>query len=361
MKPLSSVLSKILILYFIYTIPVKNEVVSKIRQALSGAREVSILTHTNPDGDAIGSALALYHFLRAKGINAHVLLPSMYPDFLAWMPEVANSVIFEDDEELCGRYLSESDMVFCVDFNSPDRLDGMEKMLELSKATTVLIDHHVDRGHFCDLAYKSIHVSSTAELIYRFIEELGEQAQVDATMATCLYVGIMTDTGSFSYACNSSDTFRVVSALMALGVDAEHIHRMVYDTYSEERLRLLGFCLSDKLMVMPEFGTAYIALSQKELERFHYKNGDTEGVVNYTLGIKGIVFGALITERKDRIKISLRSKGNFDVNRIAVEHFNGGGHKNASGGDLYCSFDEAVKLFRSIIPMYGVELKKAKE
>lgn len=339
----------------------KNEVVEKIRQTLAGAREVSILTHTNPDGDAIGAGLGLYHFLKNKGINVHVVVPSMYPEFLSWMPGATEICNFDDDPSLCERYLIESDVLFCVDFNSPDRLDAMESVFMQRKATKVLIDHHIDRGQFCDIEYKSINVSSTAELIYLLIEDLGEKDRINADIASCLYVGIMTDTGSFSYACNSQGTFRVVSELMAFGIDGEHIHRMVYDTYSEERLRLLGYCLSDKLVVMPEFGTAYIALSQKELDQFHYKNGDTEGVVNFTLGIKGIIFGALITERKDRVKISLRSKGHFDVNRLAIEHFNGGGHKNASGGDLYCSFDEAVKLFRSIIPMYGVELKKAKQ
>ena len=169
----------------------------------------------------------------------------------------------------------------------------------------------------------------------------------------------MTDTGSFSYACNSAYTFRAVAELMKTGIDGENIHRLVYDTYSEERIRLLGFCLSEKLIVLDDYNTAFIALSQEELDRFQYRNGDTEGVVNYTLGIKGIVFGALITQRKDKIKISLRSKGSFDVNKMAAAHFNGGGHKNASGGDLYCSFEEAVNLFRSVLPMYKKELNEA--
>lgn len=338
-----------------------KNITDKIQKALSHAGNVCILTHTNPDGDAIGSALGMFHWLKGKGMHASVVVPTSIPDFLTWMPGINEIVVYEDDKLLSLQYLKEANVLICVDFNAADRLDEMQQTFENSIATKILIDHHIEREHFCDLEFTTTKVSSTAELIHQLIVECGEKHLLTSEIGSCLYVGIMTDTGSFSYACNNESTFRAMADIIALGVDGEQIHRLIYDTYSEERIRLLGYCLSEKLVVIPEYGTAYIALSAAELDRFHAKNGDTEGVVNYTLGIKGIVFGALITERSGRIKISLRSKGNFNVNEIAGKHFNGGGHKNASGGDLYCSFEEAVKLFRSVVPMYGAELKKAIE
>lgn len=337
----------------------KQTIISKIEKELEKAQRICILTHTNPDGDAIGSALGLYHWLKGKGKQVVAGVPTIYPKFLSWMPGIKEMIIGEED--LCSgqRSINEADLIICVDFNAADRLDDLQPAFEASKAIKLLIDHHIEREHFCDLEYTTTQVSSTAELIYRLINELGAGHTFTKEIGICLYVGIMTDTGSFSFACNYPGTFQAASEIIALGVDGEQIHRLVYDTYSENRIRLLGYCLSEKMVVMTEYATAYIALSAEELDRFEAKNGDTEGVVNYTLGINGIVFGALITERNGRIKVSLRSKGNFNVNQIAVRHFNGGGHKNAAGGDLYCSFEEAVKLFRTIVPMYHDDLKKA--
>jgi bifunctional oligoribonuclease and PAP phosphatase NrnA len=334
---------------------------SKVKQLLFKNCRVAILTHTNPDGDAIGSALALYHYLKIKGIECSIVISDIYPDFLAWMPDVNEIRIFENDPTLTTKLINEADLLICLDFNSPDRLDEMQDIFVKASATKLLIDHHIDRGKFCDFQYSRIETSSTAELVYDFIEELGDINLLDQKIATCLYVGIMTDTGSFSYACNYERTFLVTAGLLKIGIDVEYIHRMVYDTYSENRVRLLGYCLSEKLQVIDEFGTAYIALSREELDRFGFKTGDTEGVVNFTLGIKGVVLGALLTERNNKIKISLRSKGSLDVNHMAKEYFNGGGHRNAAGGDLYCTFDEAVAFFKSIIPVYAEELKKHKE
>jgi bifunctional oligoribonuclease and PAP phosphatase NrnA len=230
--------------------------------------------------------------------------------------------------------------------------------LKNPNASKVLIDHHVDREAFCDFEFTRTNTSSTSELIYELLEEFGEIELLNRDIAECLFVGIMTDTGSFSYSCTHERTFLITAALIKAGIDVERIHRLVYDTYSEHRLRLLGFCLSEKLTVLPEYATAYIVLTKEELKRFNYSIGDTEGIVNYTLGIKGIIFGAIIVEREHMIKISLRSKGDFDVNRIARLHFNGGGHKNAAGGDLYYTVDETVTLFNSILPMYAEELNE---
>ncbi len=335
----------------------KKELIESIDHLLGQARSAVILMHTNPDGDAVGSALAMWHYLKARNIAARVIAPDEFPDFLAWMPGASDILIHDRERREARQVILEADLLICVDFNTADRLNGVQADFEESKAPCLLIDHHISRGKFCDIAYTDTEISSTAELLYRLIDESGHSELISREAAECLFVGIMTDTGSFSYACHYANTFTVTAELVRKGIDVEHIHRQVYDTYSEKRLRLLGYCLSEKLHVMQDIGTAWIALSIKELEKFEFRNGDTEGVVNYTLGIKGVQFGALITERQDKIKISLRSKGSFDVNRIARSHFNGGGHKNAAGGDLYCSFDEAVVLFQNVIAQYASELK----
>jgi bifunctional oligoribonuclease and PAP phosphatase NrnA len=336
----------------------ENTLISKLKKLLKDPKDVVIITHTHPDGDAMGSSLAFYHFLKFMGHRVQLVVPTEYPDFLSWMPGIKDVVLFEDNKEEVFSSLRSAALIFCLDFNSSDRMEGIRDGFHRSAATKILIDHHIERESFCDLAYTKTQTSSTSEMVYDLIEHLNETHLLNSEIAECLYVGIMTDTGSFSYACEYERTFLVTAALVKIGIDTERLHRLVYDTYSENRLRLLGYCLSERLIVLPELSTAYIALSMKDLERFDYKIGDTEGIVNYTLGIKGIVFGALITERKDKVKISLRSKGNFDVNRIARLHFNGGGHKNASGGDLYCTFYEAVKLFTNTIPIYSEELCK---
>lgn len=332
------------------------DIVDKISAALATASRIAVLTHTNPDGDAIGSALGVYHWLTARGKNTSVVVPGGYPDFLAWMPGIENMLIYDQQATQAEEAIRQADLLICVDFNAPDRLDGLQATFENSLAPRILIDHHIERGHFCDMEYTTTETSSTAELVMQLIKACGDSALLSPELGSCLYVGIMTDTGSFSYACNYPSTFMVVSEIAALGCDLADIHRRVYDNNTVDRMRLMGYCMSEKLVVIPEAGTAFIALSAEELRRFNAKNGDTEGVVNFTMGLKGIIFGALITERKDKIKFSLRSKGEFNVNLLASRHFNGGGHKNASGGDLYCSFDEAVKQFRYVVAQYSGEL-----
>jgi len=338
-----------------------NTFIKRLKELLSKQEDVVIITHTSPDGDAIGSSLAWLHYLRMKGHRVQVLVSENYPDFLSWIPGISEILICEDDKKETANVLKEAGLVFCFDFNSVDRMEGIRPYFERSVATKILIDHHIGRDAFCDIEYTTAETSSTSELVYDIIEALGDLSMMNREIAECLYTGIMTDTGSFSYACEYERTFLVVAALVKLGIDTERIHRLVYDTYTENRLRLLGYCLSKRLTVLPELATAYITLSKDELEKFGYKIGDTEGVVNYTINIKGIIFGALIMERNNKIKISLRSKNDFDVNRIARLHFNGGGHKNAAGGDLYCTFDEAVRLFRNTLPMYAKELNEHKE
>lgn len=288
------------------------------------------------------------------------MVPNEYPAFLKWMPGNNDVVIYKRDEGAADSILYSADLIFCLDYNALSRTGSMEEGLRKAKARKILIDHHLEPvlDEF-DHYYSLVQTSSTSELVYRFIEGCSWLDQIDEDVATGLYVGIMTDTGSFSFNCNYPATFQITASLMTTGIDAEHIHRMVYDTYSEDRLRLLGYCLSEKLTILPEFSTAYIALSKDELNRFHHQVGDTEGIVNYALSIKNIKLAVFLTERKDRIRLSFRSKGDLSVNRIAREHFNGGGHRNAAGGDSFVTLEETISKLREVLVQYQDDIKRS--
>ncbi|MEI6765824.1 MAG: bifunctional oligoribonuclease/PAP phosphatase NrnA [Bacteroidota bacterium] len=332
---------------------------SRLSELLKMPCRIAVVTHSNPDGDAIGSSLAMTHYLKHKGHDARTVVPDDFPEFLKWMPAAGDILIFDNDVKNAERFLLDADLVFCLDFNAPDRVQAMTKTLEQAKGIKILIDHHLDVVHFCDFELSNAATSSTSELVYDFIVNMGDENLLDKNIAEALFVGIVTDTGSFSYACNYEHTFSVVANLMRLGIDAEHIHRLVYDTWSESRIKLLGFCLNEKLTVISNYSTSYIVLSKADLERFNHKIGDTEGVVNYALSIKNVKLAALITERDDFVKISFRSKGTFNVNDFARLHFNGGGHKNASGANVYLPLGEAVKKFVSLLASYSKELMPA--
>jgi len=246
-----------------------------------------------------------------------------------------------------------------MDYNGLGRVKLFTEQLRSASATRVLIDHHLKPENEFDLCFSTTSVSSTSELVYSIIKEAGMQEYITKEMAECIFVGIMTDTGSFSYSCNQSDTFNIAANLIAYGIDVERIHRMVYDTYSESRMRLLGYCLGSNLKVINEHATAYIWLSKKDLENFSYQQGDTEGVVNYALSIQNVAVAALFTERDDRIRVSLRSKGEFSVNDFARTHCNGGGHRNAAGGDIFKSLSETLDWFESLLPLYSAEIHKS--
>lgn len=325
---------------------------NQIRDQISNSKEIVITTHYNPDGDAIGSSLALYHVLKQLGCNVVVLLPNEYPSFLKWMPGNEKVLIYEANPEHCNSVIAKAQMIFCLDYNAMSRVKYFTKQLQEAKATKILIDHHIDPSDEFDFTHSRISVSSTSELLYEVIAGMGYGKLINKDVAECLFVGIMTDTGSFSFACNYSQTFEITARLIGKGIDAEHIHRLVYDTYSEQRMRLLGFCLSDRLIVHAEYKTAYIWLTQKDLERFDHQIGDTEGVVNYALSIEGITMAALFTERNDRIRISFRSKGEFSVNEFAKKHYAGGGHRNAAGGDSFVNMEETLRIFEELLPVY---------
>ena len=336
--------------------------ISELFALIDSSKKIIVTTHTNPDGDAIGSSLALFHYFNGIGKDVSLIVPNKYPGFISWLPGNEHIIVFEDDRKRGKAAFAEAELVFCLDYNAIHRSGSLQELLKATEAPKVMIDHHPEpEVEAFEFINSTTQTSSTAELIYNFIIEASEKTSVTKDIATCLYVGIMTDTGSFSFACNRPDTFQVTARLLETGIDAEWIHRKVYDTFSEDRLRLLGFSLSEKLVVRPEYATAYISLSKKDLARFNYRVGDTEGIVNYALSIKGIVMAVLLTERKGKIRLSFRSKGAFSVNEIAKTHFHGGGHRNAAGGDSFDSFESTIARLEELLPVYKESLLKIED
>ena len=335
----------------------ENTDFGKIRDVLDRSGRIIITTHTNPDGDAIGASLAMFRYLRKRSFDVRVIIPDPYPEFLAWLPGSDEILIFEEQQESCREFIQGADLIICVDFNNLSRLKDLGREVKNAASVKVLIDHHLNPATDFTYTISFSKISSTSEIIYDFICESGYAHLMDKEIAECLYTGIATDTGSFSYSCNYVKTYLITADLFRLGIDGEHIHRLIYDTYSESRLRLLGYAVSGGLTVLPEFHTAYITLRKNDLEKFNYQVGDTEGVVNYALSIKDINLAALFMERDDEVKVSFRSKGNFSVDTLAREHFNGGGHRNASGANCNTDLRETVDRFLALLPGFREKLK----
>lgn len=333
--------------------------INELKSIIVQSEKPLIITHYNPDGDAMGSSLGFYHYLVKKGKNPVLVSPNDYPEFLHWMPGNNKVVVYKRNNGTVLNALNEADVIFALDFNDADRVNGLEKYLLKAEAKKVLIDHHPDPGDCFDLKISDIVYSSTAELVYHVIESLGDKDIVDKDIAECLYAGIMTDTGSFNYNSSNPYTYYVVSRLLELGIDKDKIYGNIYDNYSEDRMRLLGYCLNQKMEVFPEYNTAFISITKDELKKFNFAPGDSEGFVNYPLSIKGIIFTAIFIEKEDQIKISFRSKGNFASNKFAEKHFNGGGHKNASGGHSNENLEKTLDNFRDLLKTYKKELNES--
>jgi phosphoesterase RecJ-like protein len=317
---------------------------------LAASRRIVILTHVNPDGDAIGSAIGWSNFLKERGFNPVVIVPNHFPDFLKWINSTENIYVHFNQKDTCEKLLRNADLLFCLDFNKLSRLEALGEFIATLDVKKVLIDHHigVEEKDFT-LVFSRTPISSTCEIVYRIIWQITHKNRVSPQIAEALYVGIMTDTGAFAHSC-SSELFRIVANLMDCGIDREKIHASVYNSFSVNRMRLMGYCIS-KMEILPEYRTAYISLTKEELDKFHFEPGDTEGFVNIPLSIKDIVLSVLFTESKDNyIKLSLRSTGDFSVDAMARKYFNGGGHKNASGGKSFASLDETVNFFKSVLP-----------
>lgn len=333
--------------------------ISDIKQLLSNSKLIVIVPHKNPDGDAIGSSLALYHYLIAKDHKVTVIAPNDYPEFLKWIPGESNIIIHEVETEKANTLIEQAELIFTLDFNALHRTGAMENPLTKAKATKILIDHHQQPNNYAKYIYSDVTICSTCQMVYHFFEMLDDKKSINSKIATCLYVGIMTDTGSFRFSSTTATTHRVIADLIDKGAVNAEIHNQVYDNNSYDRLQLLGVALNN-LKVVPDLNTAYISLSQRELNKHNFTKGDTEGVVNYGLSIKGVKFAAIFIEHKQEgiIKISLRSKHNFDVNEFAREHFEGGGHINAAGGRSNLSLSETITKFVSLLPQYKKALKE---
>lgn len=337
----------------------KKDDINSIKTLLSTPQAVVVIPHKNPDGDAIGSTLGLFHYLKSYGHQVTVIAPNDYPDFLKWMPEESTILKYETQKEKSDQFINEANIIFTLDFNDLSRIGDMQDIVAESTATKVMIDHHQQPGDYADYMYSDVSMSSTAEMVYHFIDMLDDNDKITTEIATCLYVGIMTDTGSFRFPSTTSTTHEVVSDLISKGAKNSEIHNNIYDTNSYSRLQLLGRALSN-LRVIPEYRTAYITLSQEELNTFNFKKGDTEGFVNYGLSLEGIIFAAIFIESQQEkiIKISLRSKGEFSVNELSRAHFNGGGHTNAAGGRSELNMKQTIDKFISILPLYTEDLKQ---
>lgn len=333
------------------------EEINAVKKLLSKPQKIVIVPHKNPDGDAIGSTLALWHYLKNMEHDAFIISPNSYPKFLKWIPGNEQILNFEKENSQAKEKIRQASLIFTLDFNHLGRIGQMEPALEEASAEFIMIDHHQAPSDYAHITYSDITMSSTCEMVYNFLEFLGDTDRITPKMADCLYTGIMTDTGSFKYSSTTSRTHKVVAQLIEKGAENTKIHNLVYDTNTPSSLHLLG-CALKNMVILEEYNTAYIILSQEELDANNFQKGDTEGFVNYGLTLKGINFAVIFIENKEEgiIKISFRSEGDFSVNEFARKHFNGGGHTNAAGGRSDISLTETAKHFVALLKGYKEEL-----
>lgn len=332
------------------------------KKVLSSPKSIVITTHHKPDADALGASLGLATYLVQKGHAVKVISPTDYPRFLHWMRGNEDVIIYnEGNEKISEKYIQDADLIFCLDFSALNRINELGKLVGESEAQKILIDHHHGKENFADFEFWNPEAAATCELVYQLIDELGETNLIDADTADSLYAGITTDTGSFKHPNTSKHVHLVVAALIDLGADVAKVSKLVYDNNSIDRLKFIGYALSNKLIVLPEYSTAYFAISAEELRQFNSQTGDTEGLVNYALSIEGITLAAVIIDRKDGVKISFRSIGLFSVNDFSSKHFEGGGHKNAAGGKSELSLEDTVHKFLNLLPYYKEELNNKQE
>ena len=327
--------------------------IALLNKLLAQPQKIVITTHHKPDGDAMGSSLGLYNYLIQVGHYVNVITPTDYPSFLNWMPGNDQVIIYEDRLEESGVLIDEADIIFCLDFNALGRINKMGELVKKSNALKVMIDHHLEPEGFDDYRYWNINACATAQLVYSFIvEELNNKALVNKDVATCLYAGIMTDSASFCLPNTTADVHRITAELMEAGAVNWQIYDLVYNNSSENRLRFLGLCLSERMEVLYEYKTAIIHVTREDLKKYDIKTGDTEGIVNYPLSIAGIRLAAFIVERTDKVKLSLRSKGAIPANDICRRYFDGGGHYNAAGGTSTDTLEQVINQFKLILPEY---------
>lgn len=334
-----------------------QENVDAVKRLIDNGARFVVLSHKNPDGDAVGSSLALCCYLRSLGKQCKVVLPNRFPDFLSWLPDSDDVLFYDEEPEIAAEFFDAADVFFCLDFNALSRIGDAGAAVAGCKAPKLLVDHHPQPSHEFDVSVSHPVACSTSELVFRLVVRLSGVDAVTYEMAQCIYTGMMTDTGAFAYASARKDIYLIIAELLAKGIDKDVIYRKVFYTSSLTRMRLWGFTLYEKLKLYNKYNAALITLSHKELMRFYAQKGDTEGIVNQPLQIKGIRFSCFLREEQPgKINVSLRSVDDFPCNAVAAEFFNGGGHMNASGGELYCSMDEAVEQFRAALRRYKSEL-----
>ncbi|MEZ5102913.1 MAG: DHH family phosphoesterase [Draconibacterium sp.] len=334
-----------------------KQTITSVKEILTKeTKNIVIVPHENPDGDAIGSAIGLAEVLINFGHGVTIISPNNYPDFLKWFSSGASILIYRDNKKPSKKAIENADILICVDFNEPKRAEKLEKQIVEFGKKKILIDHHPNPSFFCDYTISETHYSSTAELVFDVVNAIGMKKYITVSAAQALYTGILTDTGSFSHNTSNPNTFKVVSELMKYKIDTEKIQSNVFHNFSADRMKLLGYCLNKKMEVFPELRTAFISITKEELEEFNFKPGDTEGFVNYPLSINNIVFSALFIEKEGYVKASFRSKGSFPSNVFSSNHFNGGGHLNAAGGESFQNLDETIEKFTQLLPEYEHQL-----
>lgn len=325
---------------------------------LTAVKKAVIIPHINPDGDALGSAYGLNRILQNSGISSTVISPGDFPVNLNWLEKSSKALNYENEKDICHKLIDEADVLFLLDFNDIKRIGKLKDFISGKSIPRVLIDHHPNVEISADYIFSDIDVSSTAELVYYFLEETGLLKYLDQESSEALLTGIIADTGSFSHNAFRPGMYRISGKLIEMGADKERINTHLFNNFSEKRMRLLGHCLSLKMELFAEYHTALIWLTKEELKEYDFHPGDTEGFVNYPLSINGVILSVFFMEMADQVKISFRSKGNFPTNLLSSAYFNGGGHKNASGGELKMPIEEAVKLFRQVLPRYSDQLKE---
>jgi phosphoesterase RecJ-like protein len=321
----------------------------ELSKLFSTSENVLIICHINPDGDAVGAQLALYHYLKVNNKNAWLMAPNNLQEFLKWMDGADLINIFIKDRKRCRILIERADLIVMMDFNQSNRLGEAEDFVKASKARKVVIDHHLDPGNFADLIISDPSKCSTSELVHELVCEINGIKFINKPYAEAIYVGIITDTGNFEYGSYSSRTLRIVADLLDSGIIKEKILNLIYNNFSSDRIKLQGFALNKRMVVIPEYRTAYIFLTKDDLKKYNHVKGDTEGFVNLPLSIKGINFSALFIEKDNFIKLSFRSKGNFPSNEFATQYFSGGGHLNASGGEYADTLENSISYFLKVL------------
>lgn len=330
----------------------------ELKGLLAVPKDIVLTTHRNPDGDAVGSMLGMYHYLNQHGHTVRMIAPSEYPEFLAWLPDADRILIYDLEPERGREWIERADLLFALDYNDLDRVDKMGEVISEVDARKVLVDHHLLPGAFPDYSLWDVDASSTCELVFDFIALMGDKRRINHRIGDCLFTGILTDTGSFKYS-TSPKLFRIVAELLEMGVNDQQLQDLIFNSMDEKGLRLLGHCLYNRMEILEEYHTGIITLTKEDYETYNIQRGDTEGIVNFLLKLKNVKLAAFIHEQPTITKLSLRSKGDFSVQEIARDHFKGGGHKNASGGASFIGLNATVKKFKSLLPEYKDRLAKA--